>query len=92
MSIEPARQTLIEAATGDDLGSMNQAVRLACDFEHELLQGRGALSGPPANTESSLNRAHVSRSVRNEAVRILQSLDRTAAFSRFRRVQSSSSM
>jgi DNA-binding FadR family transcriptional regulator len=73
MSIEPARQTLIEAATGDDLGSMNQAVRLVCNFEHELLGGRGALSGPPANTESILNRAHVSRSVRNEAVRILQS-------------------
>jgi DNA-binding FadR family transcriptional regulator len=73
MSIEPARQTLFEAATGDDLGSMNQAVRLACDFEHELLQGRGTLCGPTAGADSIINRAHVSRSVRNEAVRILQS-------------------
>jgi len=75
MSIEPARQMLFEAATGDALGAMNQAVRLACAFEHELLQGRGAFNGTPASADSIINRAHVSRSVRNEAVRILQSRD-----------------
>ncbi len=71
MSIDRERQTLFEVATGDTLDSMNQAVRLACAFEHDLLQSNGTAA--PINAERLAERFGVSRSVRNEAIRILQS-------------------
>ncbi|MFL6600131.1 MAG: GntR family transcriptional regulator [Steroidobacteraceae bacterium] len=73
MSIERERQALFEVATGDHLDSMNQAVRLACAFEHELLQSNDMAAGAPVHAESLSERFGVSRSVRNEAIRILQS-------------------
>jgi DNA-binding FadR family transcriptional regulator len=70
MSIEQERQSLFEAATGEDMSAMKQAVRLAYAFEHDLLragQTRTALLASDVIREFG-----VSRSVTNEAIRILQ--------------------
>jgi DNA-binding FadR family transcriptional regulator len=70
MSIEQERQSLFQAATGEDMSAMKQAVRLAYSFEHELLSADHA---PGAIAPRDLMRgSRLSRSLANEVIRILQ--------------------
>ncbi len=68
---EREHQVLFDAATGESLASMKQAVRLAYSFEHELLR-RGRKPGEP-ETRYLNDLLHLSGSVGSEAIRILQS-------------------
>jgi len=68
---EREHQVLFEAATGESLVSMKQAVRLAYSFEHELLR-RGRKPGE-RETRYLNDLLHLSGSVGSEVIRILQS-------------------
>ncbi len=71
LTTDEEHQVLFEAATGESLSSMKQAVRLAYSFEHELLRRRG---NPGELGTSYLNDLlHLNGSVGSEAIRILQS-------------------
>ena len=64
-------QVLFEAATGESLSAMKQAVRLAFSFEHELLR-RGGNRGEPETSQLN-DLLHLHGSAGSEAIRILQS-------------------
>jgi DNA-binding FadR family transcriptional regulator len=71
MSAERQRQLLFGAATGENLDSMKQALRLAYSFEHDLLRAPLNSSGTLSATEM-IERFGASRGVGHEAIRILQ--------------------
>jgi DNA-binding FadR family transcriptional regulator len=71
MPIEQEQQTLFAVATGENLPAMQQAIRAAHAFEHELL--RDGRVGHTIQSGHLTEQVGLSRSASNEAVRILQS-------------------